>query len=61
MARITGVGGVFFKSKGDSAALAAWYRKHRACRWKKVPECRPDHRVDIRRGAINTASGGADR
>ena len=22
------VGGVFFKSKGDSAALAAWYRKH---------------------------------
>ena len=28
MARITGVGGVFFKSKGDSAALAAWYRKH---------------------------------
>ncbi|MGE5802716.1 MAG: VOC family protein [Gemmatimonadota bacterium] len=28
MARITGVGGVFFKSKGDSKALAAWYRKH---------------------------------
>src|SRR5687768_15896083 len=28
MARITGVGGVFFKSKGNSAALAAWYRKH---------------------------------
>ncbi len=28
MARITGVGGVFFKSKGDSAALAAWYQKH---------------------------------
>ncbi len=28
MARITGVGGVFFKSKGDGAALAAWYRKH---------------------------------
>ena len=28
MARITGVGGVFFKSKGDSAALAAWCRKH---------------------------------
>src|SRR5437660_10737150 len=28
MAKITGVGGVFFKSKGDSAALAAWYRKH---------------------------------
>ena len=28
MAKITGVGGVFFKSKGDSAAVAAWYRKH---------------------------------
>ena len=28
MARITGVGGVFFKSKGDGAALAVWYRKH---------------------------------
>ena len=28
MARITGVGGVFFKSSGDSAALTAWYRKH---------------------------------
>jgi hypothetical protein len=28
MAKITGVGGVFFTSIGDSAALAAWYRKH---------------------------------
>jgi predicted enzyme related to lactoylglutathione lyase len=28
MARITGVGGVFIKSKGDGAALAAWYRTH---------------------------------
>ena len=28
MARITGIGGVFFKSKGDPAALAAWYQKH---------------------------------
>jgi predicted enzyme related to lactoylglutathione lyase len=28
MARITGIGGVFLKSKGDSAALAAWYRTH---------------------------------
>ena len=28
MAKITGIGGVFFKSKGDSTALAAWYRKH---------------------------------
>lgn len=28
MARITGIGGVFFKSRGDGAALAAWYQKH---------------------------------
>ena len=28
MARITGIGGVFFKSSGDHAALAAWYQKH---------------------------------
>ena len=28
MARITGIGGVFFKSTGDSNALAAWYRDH---------------------------------
>ena len=27
MAKITGVGGVFFKSTGNSAAPAAWYRK----------------------------------
>jgi predicted enzyme related to lactoylglutathione lyase len=28
MAKITGIGGVFIKSKGDRAALAAWYEKH---------------------------------
>ena len=28
MAKVTGIGGVFFKSKGSSAALAAWYQKH---------------------------------
>ncbi len=28
MARITGIGGVFFKSRNDAASLAAWYRKH---------------------------------
>lgn len=28
MARVTGIGGVFFKSKGDPAALAAWYQQH---------------------------------
>ena len=28
MAKVTGVGGVFFKSSGDNAALAAWYQQH---------------------------------
>ena len=29
MAKVTGIGGVFFKSAGDNApALAAWYSKH---------------------------------
>ena len=28
MAKVTGIGGVFFKSTRDNAALAAWYRKH---------------------------------
>ncbi|MCX7556087.1 VOC family protein [Xanthomonadaceae bacterium JHOS43] len=28
MAKVTGIGGVFFKSRGDSAALAAWYQAH---------------------------------
>ena len=28
MARVTGIGGVFLKCKGDRAGLAAWYQKH---------------------------------
>jgi predicted enzyme related to lactoylglutathione lyase len=28
MAKVTGIGGVFFKAKGDPAALAAWYQQH---------------------------------
>jgi hypothetical protein len=28
MAKITGVGGVFIKSRGDGPALAPWYQKH---------------------------------
>src|SRR5215813_3524848 len=28
MAIVTGIGGVFFKSRNDSAALAAWYQEH---------------------------------
>ena len=28
MARVTGIGGVFLKCRGDKDALAAWYREH---------------------------------
>jgi predicted enzyme related to lactoylglutathione lyase len=28
MAKVTGIGGVFLKSRGDSAALSAWYQQH---------------------------------
>jgi predicted enzyme related to lactoylglutathione lyase len=28
MARVTGIGGVFFKSRNDKTALASWYQKH---------------------------------
>ncbi len=28
MAKITGIGGVFFKSKSDHKELASWYNKH---------------------------------
>ena len=28
MAKITGIGGVFFKSKSDHKELSAWYNKH---------------------------------
>lgn len=28
MAKVTGIGGVFLKCKGDSAVLAAWYHTH---------------------------------
>ena len=28
MAKVTGIGGVFFKSRNDRAALATWYQKH---------------------------------
>ena len=28
MAKVTGIGGVFFKSRNDSGALADWYQKH---------------------------------
>jgi predicted enzyme related to lactoylglutathione lyase len=34
MARITGIGGVFFKAKSDAKALAAWYAQHLGLRFE---------------------------
>jgi predicted enzyme related to lactoylglutathione lyase len=28
LAKVTGIGGVFFKAQGDKQALASWYRTH---------------------------------
>jgi predicted enzyme related to lactoylglutathione lyase len=28
MPQVTGIGGVFFKAKGDAKVLAAWYQEH---------------------------------
>ncbi|MGZ3687314.1 MAG: VOC family protein, partial [Bdellovibrionota bacterium] len=28
MPHVTGIGGVFFKAKGDPEALASWYQEH---------------------------------
>jgi predicted enzyme related to lactoylglutathione lyase len=28
MAKVTGIGGIFFKTSGDPKALAAWYQQH---------------------------------
>ncbi len=51
MARITGIGGVFFKSKSDHKELAAWYARHLGMRLEewggailKWPEDKADDR-----------------
>jgi predicted enzyme related to lactoylglutathione lyase len=51
MARITGIGGVFFKSKSDHKELAAWYERHLGLRLEpwggailKWPEDKADDR-----------------
>ena len=49
MARVTGIGGVFFKSKGDNKALAAWYEKHLGMKpeeWGGVILRWPDDKAD---------------
>ncbi len=51
MARVTGVGGIFFKTKGDRAALAAWYQKHLGMKleeWGGVILRWPDDRAEDR-------------
>jgi len=51
MAKVTGIGGVFFKSTGDSAALAAWYQKHLGLRledWGGAILKWPDDRAEDR-------------
>ncbi len=51
MARVTGVGGIFFKSSGDKAALAAWYEKHLGMRlepWGGAILRWPDDKADDR-------------
>jgi len=51
MARVTGVGGIFFKSSGDKAALAAWYGKHLGMRlepWGGAILRWPDDKADDR-------------
>jgi predicted enzyme related to lactoylglutathione lyase len=35
MARVTGIGGVFFKAKSDHEQLAAWYARHLGLRLEK--------------------------
>ncbi|MSR07715.1 MAG: VOC family protein [Gemmatimonadetes bacterium] len=51
MAKVTGIGGVFFKSTGDHAALAAWYRKYLGMTpedWGGVILKWPDDKADDR-------------
>ena len=35
MARVTGIGGVFFLSQGEGKALSAWYEKHLGMRMEE--------------------------
>src|SRR5262245_14938840 len=49
MAKVTGVGGIFFKSKSDHAALAAWYQKNLGLRlegWGGAILKWPDDKAD---------------
>ena len=51
MSRVTGIGGVFFKSKTDPKALAAWYRDHLGVRledWGGVIFRWPDDKAEDR-------------
>ena len=39
MAKVTGIGGVFIKSKSDSKALAAWYEKNLGMKLESFGAC----------------------
>ncbi|MBB6598225.1 hypothetical protein [Luteimonas sp. MC1825] len=41
MAKVTGIGGVFFKGRGDGEALAAWHRQRMDPDGNKVELCEP--------------------
>ena len=45
MAKITGIGGVFFKSRGDRIELAGWYQKHLGSRWRTLAALSSDGRT----------------
>lgn len=64
MARITGIGGVFFKAKSDPKALAAWYERHLGLKlapWGGAAlEWRDDARVDGGATAWHVAGPASD-
>ena len=39
MAKITGIGGVFLKSKGKGSELAAWYEKNLGLESRELGRC----------------------
>ena len=64
MGRVTGIGGVFFKSRTDPKALAAWYRDHLGVRledWGGVIFRWPDDKAEDRGVTVwHVAEAGSD-
>ena len=57
MARISGVCGALFKSNGDSAALAAWYRTHSSMQLEDFGGAMPKWSDDLAAGEIAACGG----